>query len=1112
MPHPTQAGNLGPALDSEASSPTDVATPRSNSQSEATHSATAIGGHPVDLLAMAFIVVVTLIYFWRFIDPWAQSPIIFPPGDLTEQFYPYHHYAIAELSDGRFPIWSPYANAGQPFIGDIQTAVFYPLNLLLAYLLMTIGQPNLSFQSFEWLIVLHYIVAAAGLYVFVGRITNNRIAGLVSAMAFTFGGWLTSYPPQQTAIIQSMVWLPFALLFLRQAFFSKRRFYLLPAAGSLSLSILGGHPQTSSYLLLAAAAYALWNLLRMRSTGVPGSKPTCGNGSADMRAAPKDQRIRLASVRRYANALRWIAPLGLTFALPMVLAAEQLAPTIELWQLSRRATNDFAFTQAGFPAWQSIGLIFPAPVNAYPMYVGFFALLLALVAVLRVWQRDLLFWTLVTIATYILSFGGLTPLYALVRTIVPGYGLFRNQERVIYLTGFAIAVLAGYGAAWLLSSGPRTRRGRILLSLSPCALLAAGLVLTTPETRADLFSLDMPLSNVLRPAVYLPLVVAGAAAVLYLVSSLHTASRPRLRRASFLISGAVALLLPMLAVADNFSVNWNNLVSTQGNRLPQVPTPITQFLRREMTDGRIDHDGSIPFTGYYYRLPFLRSDAQLENRNFLNALDELGSYAAAQLFSQQYQVTRDDSPGDDLLLEWEGLRLYRLRDVPGRVSVIYRPQSVPDASEQLRVMRARIAQRDFYFDRDAVVSELATIAAFSGGGFASTKAVLDLKPTELVVQVDTSAPGLLLLADSYYPGWHAYLDGREVPIHLANSAVRGVDLPAGAHLVSFRYDPFWLRIGLAISAIGFGILLVLVARSDALARSRLFDGLPVALRATLRTGQWLVLAILLGAAPIYVSGSYALSPPTIPAALHDAERWDVARAWAGKQCSATVVSTGADPDGDQLTGSGFYPSWDAIDVQTGAAIDHVCVLANLGADSYPVQLEPPPGWQKEHDFWSGTIWGAQYVRQESILTRIPFREGGSLGSTVEVLGFGWPGARQSEDALRVSATSWPAAVQLFMRATKTTPTDYRVFVQLLDEQARAVAVSDHQPGDGARPTSTWSTNEIVVDEHQIARPRVIGSGSYQLIAGVYDEKAGSRLRGPDGQDHVVLARVQFQSP
>jgi hypothetical protein len=72
-----------------------------------------------------------------------------------------------------------------------------------------------------------------------------------------------------------------------------------------------------------------------------------------------------------------------------------------------------------------------------------------------------------------------------------------------------------------------------------------------------------------------------------------------------------------------------------------------------------------------------------------------------------------------------------------------------------------------------------------------------------IVTIVTSADseGILVLADSYYPGWKAFVDGREEIIRRANLFFRAVPLPAGNHTVEFRYEPRSFTIGLAVSSV-----------------------------------------------------------------------------------------------------------------------------------------------------------------------------------------------------------------------------------------------------------------------------------------------------------------------
>ncbi|MCL6430715.1 MAG: YfhO family protein, partial [Anaerolineae bacterium] len=84
------------------------------------------------------------------------------------------------------------------------------------------------------------------------------------------------------------------------------------------------------------------------------------------------------------------------------------------------------------------------------------------------------------------------------------------------------------------------------------------------------------------------------------------------------------------------------------------------------------------------------------------------------------------------------------------------------------------------------------------------------RPELVRVRVRTAAEAYLVLADSYYPGWKARVDGREVALLRADVALRAVRVPAGEHVIEFTYDPLSWRLGLAVSLVA-GAALVAVA-------------------------------------------------------------------------------------------------------------------------------------------------------------------------------------------------------------------------------------------------------------------------------------------------------------
>ncbi|MCL5744258.1 MAG: YfhO family protein [Acidobacteria bacterium] len=69
------------------------------------------------------------------------------------------------------------------------------------------------------------------------------------------------------------------------------------------------------------------------------------------------------------------------------------------------------------------------------------------------------------------------------------------------------------------------------------------------------------------------------------------------------------------------------------------------------------------------------------------------------------------------------------------------------------------------------------------------------------VELDVNTPerAFLVTSETYYPGWRAWVDGRETAIYMTNAAFRGLDLEAGHHRVAMRFRPTILYKGAAVS-------------------------------------------------------------------------------------------------------------------------------------------------------------------------------------------------------------------------------------------------------------------------------------------------------------------------
>lgn len=101
------------------------------------------------------------------------------------------------------------------------------------------------------------------------------------------------------------------------------------------------------------------------------------------------------------------------------------------------------------------------------------------------------------------------------------------------------------------------------------------------------------------------------------------------------------------------------------------------------------------------------------------------------------------------------------------------------------------------------------------GGLVRREPEADLVPAEIeryepehvVVRTDGPADSVLVLTDTFAPGWRATVDGREVPVRPANLLFRAVEVPAGRHVVTFTYATPGFRAGMIAAMLAVAILL-----------------------------------------------------------------------------------------------------------------------------------------------------------------------------------------------------------------------------------------------------------------------------------------------------------------
>lgn len=688
-------------------------------------------------------------------------------------------YVVRLLSDfGWPPLWNPYQVLGKPLAADPLAAVFYPPSWLLRTLPQALAT-NLS-------LVLHHLVAGAGFYLLLRRRGLLPLACMLGALLFSFGGIFVSYD-NMVNTLQSATWLPWAVVAFERWRVTRAYRDLLAVAVALALIVLGGMPEMLVFANVAFAAVAL----------APGRQQAPPPLAACVAA------IAVAHV--VAAALCAVHLLPLTEYLAHSSRADGLRAEHVL-RFSLRPLSLLAFILprrygggSGEPEFHPSAHLWEGGEEApwaVTIYLG--PLALALIAGTAASLRQRLFWASLAAGAALLSLGEHLPGYAWAVETLPLLRSLRYPEKFLLIAHGVIAAAAACGLDAALRRQDDLRRIAAAAAVLAAAALVAAAVLDGSSTRA-LLARDLR-------AVGIILVLAAAVAI---------AGRrwPR----------AAALALLGLAAFDLYRANAALLPSAAWPEVVRAPRSVRAMQWAE-DPPRIYSDG----LGRPPLPPF--PDSFLQERDLLS-LEVANFHAIANLNAPASINLRDHERLAELIEEVPPPQVAPLLATfntayvtspksldryPGLIPVVA-PAGAADAyvhRVESPAPRAFVAAEVFPIDSAAdAVRHLHTEERPARRVAVARPDIPDGLPSEMSgtvrlvsyladrVELEASmvTPGLVVLTDSYYPGWYAEIDGTPVPITRANYFTRGVFAGAGDRRIVFEYRPTAYRAGALIS-------------------------------------------------------------------------------------------------------------------------------------------------------------------------------------------------------------------------------------------------------------------------------------------------------------------------
>jgi hypothetical protein len=666
---------------------------------------------------------------------------------------------------GELPLWNPLNCCGTPFLAQWNTQVLYPPALFYLLLPASWSVGVFCLLSLYW--------GGLGMFLLAERWTGNRLAAGFAGIVFAFSGLMLSsliWP----ATVAGLGWMPWVVWLTERAWRNGGSAVPLAALGGALQMLSGG---VEAVLLSWVLLGALW-LVDFLSGVAP-------RGKMAVRA-------------------------GWVILLIAGLSAAQLLPFFELLDYSRRQEG---ISAAMWPMSPSGWANFLTPLfhcssfqgvfmqtaqgwtNSY--YAGVATVALA-AAALWPGRRDWRVWPMAGLALLclVLAVGEATPVYGWLVRHFKVVGLMRFPVKFVILPVFVLPLLAAFTLSrrtFWPDRGPRV----LLLGGVWLVLVGAILTLACWPQPAWLSGADRQAivwNGVLR-AVYFT-----ALAALWLAAK--KISGPGLRWWQ--------LLFLLLVWVDLFQ---QMPLPRTVNRAVYDPGLPRRWVAPQYGGGRVQVRAMVYDTFYRSCLPDATADymgrrfALMANCNLLDGIPKCDGFYPLYLSCYAglfYNFYRDSQPAGPLL-DFLGVS-QTLVSQDGQFEWQPRSTFLPllTAGQGARFADGlaglqMLTNADFNPRREVILPAEAKPFITASNAVAANLGPVTYADQRIEAHLETPAPALVVAAQTYYPAWRAYVDGRPVRLWPANYAFQAFEVPAGAHVIKLVYRDRRFRIGAWIS-------------------------------------------------------------------------------------------------------------------------------------------------------------------------------------------------------------------------------------------------------------------------------------------------------------------------
>jgi hypothetical protein len=694
------------------------------------------------LLCVGFYWRLTLTNQYTFLD----SP------DLAHLDFPRLQFQASAWRHSHLPLWNPNQWMGQPFLGQV-TGAAYPANWLLGIFPFREGKLNVN--VIHWYLVLLHFQAALFCYFLCRDWKRSQAASILGGLVFSLGGFLgnTDWPQ----ILNGAVWIPLIVLYLFRALRGQRALFSAAMSGALlGVTWLSGHHEVPIYTCTAVAG--IWIVALVRGP----------------------QRILIAKL---------IVTAGLATAL---VSAVQILPALEYAPLVKRWVGAETGPVGGNEAipyavhqhysWNltaALGIVTPRQQVHINPFIGIVAFSLALLGLYHGWRRlpQVRLLALLAIAGLLFAMAANNFFHGVLYAALPIFGKARVPARALVIFSFAIAPLVAYGLDALRRRSSPWLNRTILTLTAIGAILYGVAAIGPPPGPASLTAFTALL---------------GAA--------LFAAFRARSISPRFAACALPFLIL--IEIGNVFSAETGSRIAlARPGYLDRLfhHQDIAEFLRAQPQPIRVDvADADIPYNfGDWHGIPAIEGFAASASSNLLEL--ERHKPAVQDLLGITYYVGRTP-PRPDLerLMDGvSGLNVYRNPTALPRSWIVHTAKQVPGYPE----LRIQMFLPDFKPRTEALLLTTPPTLEVCSEPESATVTPSG-NPNRVRIEVKAACRGLVVLSDTFFPGWHATVDGRPVEILETFGALRGVVVEKGDHHIEYLYRPTSAITGGSLTLLG----------------------------------------------------------------------------------------------------------------------------------------------------------------------------------------------------------------------------------------------------------------------------------------------------------------------